>query len=215
MYRHFVKRTLDIVGAILLLPVLGLVSLLVIPMIWLQDKGPALYIADRLGQDQRIFRMYKFRSMRVNAPDLRQADGSTYNAADDPRLTKIGRLLRATSLDELPQLLNVLLGDMSIVGPRPDLPSQLSLYEGEEFEKLSVRPGITGYSQAFHRNSIDWKERIKLDVYYARNLSLLLDLRILSKTISTVLLRRNVYIPTDASGNKSENVRMQQKDKQG
>lgn len=215
MYRHFVKRTLDIVGAILLLPVLGLVSLLVIPIIWLQDRGPALYIANRLGQDQRIFRMYKFRSMRVNAPDLRQADGSTYNASDDPRLTKIGRLLRSTSLDELPQLLNVLLGDMSIVGPRPDLPSQLSLYEGEEFEKLSVRPGITGYSQAFHRNSIDWKERIKLDAYYAHNLSFLLDLRILGKTISTVLLRKNVYISTDTNSNKVENVRMQQKDEQG
>lgn len=137
--------------------------------------------------------MYKFRSMKVNSPDIRLNDGSTFNSPNDDRQTKIGQFLRKTSLDELPQLLNVLKGDMSFVGPRPDLPSQEKFYEGDDYEKLSVRPGITGYSQAYFRNSVEWKKRLKSDVYYANNVSFFLDTKIVLKTILTVIRRDNVY----------------------
>ena len=137
--------------------------------------------------------MHKFRSMKVNSPDIRLDDGSTFNSPNDGRQTKIGQFLRKTSLDELPQLLNVLKGEMSFVGPRPDLPSQAKLYEGDEYDKLTVRPGITGYSQAYFRNSVEWKKRLKSDVYYANNVSVLLDVRIVFKTIQTVIRRDNIY----------------------
>ena len=183
----------DLTLALLLLLPLGIVCLFVAPWILLSSPGPVFYVAERLGRDGKVFPMYKFRSMVHNAPDLRLEDGSTYNAADDPRLTPVGRFLRRSSIDELPQVLNVLLGHMSLVGPRPDLPSQLSLYTGEEREKLSVRPGITGYSQANFRNAIPWKERLKHDVYYARHLSFRMDVQILFKTAVTVFRQRNVF----------------------
>ena len=194
MYRRYFKRFLDVLASIALLPFFLLLCLFLVPAIRLGDGGPAFYIAKRLGKKQKTFRMYKFRSMVRNAPDLRLADGSTYNAPDDPRLTGIGRFLRKTSLDETPQLINVLLGNMSIIGPRPDLPEQIKLYSAEELEKLSVKPGITGLSQATFRNSVEWKRRLSLDVSYARNLTFRLDLKILLMTVLTVLKRSNVYV---------------------
>lgn len=193
MYARYFKRLFDLTLALLLLLPLGIGCLFVAPWILLSSPGPVFYVAERLGRDGKVFPMYKFRSMVHNAPDLRLEDGSTYNAADDPRLTPVGRFLRRSSIDELPQVLNVLLGHMSLVGPRPDLPSQLSLYTGEEREKLSVRPGITGYSQANFRNAIPWKERLKHDVYYARHLSFTMDVQILFKTAVTVFRQRNVF----------------------
>lgn len=164
------------------------------PIIYFQDKGGIFYNAPRIGKDGKIFKMYKLRSMKKNAPDLRNIDGSTYNAEDDSRLTKVGRFIRKTSIDEVPQIINVLKGDMSIIGPRPDLPEHLDLYEGNEIEKISVRPGITGYNQAYFRNTIPWKKRIENDIYYINNLSICLDIKVLFKTIITLLKKDSVFI---------------------
>ena len=117
MYRNYVKRLFDLAFAIVLLPVWALILVIVGPMIYFEDRGPVFYNAPRLGRNGKVFIMYKFRSMKVNSPDLRNADGSTFNAKDDPRLTRIGRFLRETSIDETPQILNVIKGDMSLIGP--------------------------------------------------------------------------------------------------
>ncbi len=193
MYRKFIKRILDFLLSLIGLPFFALFFLVVAPAIFLEDKGPVFYCAPRIGLNGKIFNMYKFRSMRVNAPDLRNEDGTTFNSKDDPRVTKIGKVLRKTSVDELPQLLNVLTGDMSWIGPRPDLPDAFDVYTAADREKLRVRPGITGYSQAFFRNSAEFAEKMEGDVYYAKNVSFLLDLKILGKTIMTVLRHENLY----------------------
>ena len=137
--------------------------------------------------------MYKFRSMFVNAPDIRLADGSTYNGEDDPRVTKIGRVIRAASIDELPQILNILNGTMSLIGPRPDPPDWLDKYPEEIKVFLTVRPGLTGYCQAYWRNGADGEEKMKADAYYAQHLSLLFDIKIFFKTIARVLGHGNTY----------------------
>lgn len=121
-------------------------------------------------------------------------DGSTYNGDDDPRVTKVGRFLRKTSIDELPQIINILLGEMSFIGPRPDTIDWLDRYSEEERKILSIRPGITGYSQAYYRNSIDGVTKLKNDIYYVENLSIELDLKIFFKTIETVLMRKNINV---------------------
>ncbi len=135
--------------------------------------------------------------MMVNAPDIRNADGSTYNGDDDPRVTLIGRIMRKTSIDELPQFLNVLIGNMSLIGPRPDPLDDMLIYTEEQKEKLKVKPGITGYNQAYYRNSVEQNEKFEHDVYYAKNISLMLDMKIILKTIKTVLFHEHVY--NDAS----------------
>lgn len=147
------------------------------------------YLGKRLGRYGKPFPMYKFRSMKVNAPDIRLKDGSTFNGENDPRVTKLGRFLRDTSIDEIPQVLNVLKGDMSFIGPRPDTIDWLDKYTEEDKIFLNVRPGITGYNQAYFRNSVDAQKKIKNDVYYAKNISFILDMKILIKTIRTILLR--------------------------
>ena len=146
--------------------------------------------------------MYKFRSMKVDAPDIRNADGSTFNGEDDPRVTKVGRILRKTSLDEIPQILNVLKGDMSIVGPRAFLATTAKSYsEMDELRKkrLVVRPGITGYSQAYYRNSIGLEKKIEFDCFYVDNISFLMDSKILFKTALAVLLRKNIFVSSEGS----------------
>jgi undecaprenyl phosphate N,N'-diacetylbacillosamine 1-phosphate transferase len=193
MYRYFFKRLFDVVFTLMVLPIWLILLMIVGPIIYFTDKGSVFYNAPRLGKNGKIFRMYKFRSMKMDAPDIRNRDGSTFNSGDDPRLTKIGKFIRGTSLDETPQLLNVLKGDMSIIGPRPDLPEHSELYEGSEERKLEVRPGITGYNQAYYRNTIPWKERIQLDIYYIDHLSLYLDIKIFFRTIVSVLKRKDIY----------------------
>lgn len=205
-YAKYVKRFLDLILSISLLPMLALVTLVVTPAILLSDGWPVFYNSPRLGYKGKEFIMFKFRSMRVNAPDIRLADGTTYNGADDPRQTKIGKFLRKTSIDELPQILNVLLGNMSFVGPRPDLPEHIRQYECNEIEKLNVLPGLTGLSQAYYRNTIEWKERLKNDVYYADNVSFLLDLKIVARTVISVLKRENVYIPHKVAKRRGKTV---------
>lgn len=198
MYKGFFKRIFDLLFSIIALPFWLIIFFIIGPIIYFQDKGPIFYNAQRLGKDGKIFNMYKFRSMKVNAPDTRNEDGSTFNSENDPRVTKIGKFIRKTSLDETPQLLNIIKGDMSIIGPRPDLPEHKELYEGNEKRKLEIRPGVTGYNQAYYRNTVPWKARIQNDIYYIDNLSLSLDIKVFLKTAASVLKRKNVYI-TDSN----------------
>lgn len=192
MYKDSLKRAFDLVISILVMPIFIFISLMIGLLIKREDKGPVFYKSKRLGKDKKIFSIYKFRSMKVNAPDIRNEDGSTFNAENDPRITNIGKLIRKTSIDELPQLLNVIKGDMSIVGPRPDTPEALEIYKGEESRKLEVRPGITGYNQAYFRNSIPQSEKFKNDVVYVDNVSFLFDCKIILKTILSVVFRKNI-----------------------
>ena len=202
MYVRFGKRIWDIAIGLIALPFVLLIIAVLAPLIKLEDGGPVFYNAPRVGKDGVDFKMYKLRSMRVNAPDLIMEDGSTYNGADDPRMTKIGAFMRRTSLDEIPQFLNVLKGDMSVVGPRPDLRRETELYEGDEGEKLTVKPGITGYAAVYGRNSLPWHDRLALDVYYVRNVTFALDVKVFFRTFATVFKQEGIYVEEAAS--KSE-----------
>ncbi len=204
MYKKYIKRLIDIIFSLILLPPVLLVILICGIFIKLEDRGPIFYCGKRLGKDGKVFKMYKLRSMKVNAPDLRNEDGSTYNSDDDPRLTKVGRILRKTSIDELPQLFNVLKGDMSFIGPRPDLPEHINYYEGDEVRKLDVLPGISGYNQAYYRNAAEWKQRLQNDVYYVDNISFWLDFKILLKTVEGVILRKGIYVTSQSDSGKGE-----------
>ncbi|MBI9008540.1 MAG: sugar transferase [Tenericutes bacterium] len=194
MYRKFIKRILDLLISLFILPFFILILILFSLIIYIDDKGPIFYNSSRLGKNGKVFKMYKLRSMKVHAPDIRNKDGSTYNSKDDPRLTKIGKFIRKTSIDEIPQVLNIIIGNMSFVGPRPDLPEHKNLYDGNENRKLEIKPGVTGYNQAYYRNTIEWKKRIKNDIYYIDNISFIFDVKIVLKTIKVILLRKNVYI---------------------
>lgn len=194
MYKHFIKRLIDIIGSIVLLPIVLLVIIIFAPIIWLTDRGPVFFNGERVGRNFKIFKMFKLRSMYVNAPDIRNEDGSTFNSENDPRVTPIGRFLRKTSLDELPQFLNVLIGDMSFIGPRPA--TKLIFEEQLDdtmMKHFQVKPGVTGYTQAYLRNAIEKKQRYEMDAYYADNMSFSLDMKIVFKTISTVLRSKNIY----------------------
>ncbi len=198
MYVHFFKRVLDILFGIIALPFLAVFIVVFGCAIWVEDHGPIFYNAPRIGKDGREFTMYKFRSMKVNAPDLVMADGSTYNGADDPRMTRVGSFMRKTSIDEFPQFLNVLGGTMSLVGPRPDLERETELYTGNEREKLLVKPGITGYAATYGgRNASQWHDRLALDVYYVHHISFSLDVKVFFKTFSTIFSQEGVYIEND------------------
>lgn len=195
MYQYFIKRLFDIIGSLILLPFVLLEIIILAPFIWLTDKGPVFYNALRAGKNYKPFKMFKLRSMYVNSPDLKNADGSTYNSDDDPRVTPIGRIMRKTSLDEFPQFLNILLGDMSFVGPRPKLYKEGRLdNETDEniIKSFSVKPGVTGYAQAYFRNSITQDEKFKWDAYYANNVTLWMDIKILFQTVWSVIARKNI-----------------------
>ena len=195
MYKHFLKRVLDIIGAIIALPFVLIVILILAPIIYLTDRGPIFYNASRTGKYCKQFKMFKLRSMYVNSPDLRNADGSTFNSDNDPRVTPIGRFMRKTSLDEFPQFLNVLLGDMSFVGPRPTLGNTTLKFEdleGDRKMRYTVKPGITGYAQAYFRNSISQEEKFRYDAEYAEKISLWLDIKILFATVFSVLAHKNI-----------------------
>ena len=200
MYKKFGKRFIDIILGICALPLVLLVILVFGPIIYITDKGPIFYNANRLGKDGKTYRMFKLRSMKVNAPDIRNSDGSTFNGDDDPRVTKVGRFMRKTSIDEFPQFLNVLFGDMSIIGPRPTVSANgIKIEDMDEIKRkhYSVKPGITGYSQAYYRNSISQEEKYVNDAYYAENVSLGLDFKIFIKTIMSVLMRKNIYVSSE------------------
>lgn len=187
------KRLLGIVFSLIALPFVLFLIVVVGLAIKIEDGGPIFYMASRIGRNGKIFKMFKFRSMKVDAPDIRMDDGSTYNAENDPRVTKVGRFIRKTSIDELPQILNILIGDMAWIGPRPDSASYLDKYTNEERQILSVRPGVTGWNQAINRNSVGTKEKLQNDIYYVKHMSLSLDLKIIWLTIKTVLSSKDVY----------------------
>lgn len=193
MYKNFFKRLIDFIIALIAFPFVLLLCIFVWIAIKLDDGGPLFYMASRIGKGGKIFKMYKFRSMKVNAPDIRMEDGSAYNSEDDPRVTKVGRFMRKTSLDEIPQLLNVLIGDMALIGPRPDSAFYLEHYTPEERVILTVRPGITGWNQAVNRNSVGTKEKLQNDIYYVEHLSFAFDCKVIWLTFKSVLGRKNIY----------------------
>lgn len=204
-YQAYGKRACDVAISLAALPFVGAVIGTCGALIKLEDNGPIFYNAPRVGKDGREFTMYKLRSMKVNAPDLVMSDGSTYNGDDDPRMTRIGSFMRKTSLDEFPQFINVLKGDMSVIGPRPDLKRETELYQGDERRKLEVKPGITGYAAVSGRNAIPWHERLALDVYYVDHVSFGLDAKIFFRTIATVFAQEGIYVK-DGDDQKSGTV---------
>ena len=193
MYENFFKRFIDIIIGLCALPFVLLVIIIFAPIIYLTDRGPIFYNGERMGKNGEKFKMFKLRSMYINSKDIRNADGSTFNSDQDARVTPIGRILRKTSIDELPQFLNVLIGDMSLVGPRPSLTTTpYSEYSDIRKKRVSVKPGVTGYSQAYYRNSIGQDEKFNQDAFYVDHISFVLDLKILCMTVWTVIANKNI-----------------------
>lgn len=187
MYKFFLKRFLDFWIALVILMVIS--PLLLLVTIWLSfaNKGAgAFFLQERPGKDAKIFKIIKFKTMT----DAKDAEGNLL--PDEDRLTKVGRFVRSTSIDELPQLLNVLKGDMALVGPRPLLPQYLPLYSSEQMRRHEVRPGISGWAQCHGRNAISWTEKFKLDVWYVDHCSLWTDLKVIRLTVMKVLKRADI-----------------------
>ena len=209
-YQNVFKRFVDILFCIIVIPFVLLITIPIGIIIKIEDRGPIFYSSKRLGKNFKEFGMLKFRSMKVNAPDLRNEDGSTFNSENDPRVTKIGRWLRESSIDELPQIFNVFLGHMSLLGPRAGDVESKDTYEDDEKDKLLVRPGNSGYTQAYYRNGLGVREKRLSDGWYAHNVSLLLDIKVFFKTIVTVLKHDNVYTNSgDGSTNESKNDKVE------
>ena len=191
-----VHRTLALSALLVLLPILLLVALLV----RLDSRGPALFRQTRVGRDGREFVIYKFRTMRIDAEalldqirHLNEHDGLLFKIRHDPRVSRVGRVLRRFSLDELPQLWNVVRGDMALVGPRPPLPREVEHYDARTRRRLDVKPGLTGIWQVSGRADLPWHEAIRLDLAYIEERSVALDLRILARTAGAVLTGRGAY----------------------
>jgi exopolysaccharide biosynthesis polyprenyl glycosylphosphotransferase len=197
----FLKRALDIVAGFIFLVLCSPILLLIAVLIKLEDGGPVFFIQRRVGQFGREFRMYKIRSMCLNAEqklkDLiaknQHKEGVTFKLKDDPRITRVGRWLRKFSLDELPQFFNVLIGDMSLVGPRPPVPSEVSKYSLAQRRRLAIKPGITCLWQISGRAEIDFTGQVQLDVNYIENLSFWTDVKILARTVPAVLSGKGAY----------------------
>ena len=191
MYKHFFKRIIDFI--IVFIVLLCIWWLLLVIAIWLHfvNKGAGIFFfQERPGKNKKIFKVIKFKSMT----DERDLEGNLL--PDAQRLTNVGHFLRVTSIDELPQLINVLKGDMSLIGPRPLLVEYLPYYTKRENLRHSVRPGITGYTQVHGRNNLSWDERLELDVYYVEHLSLCLDIKIVLRTVVNVITRKDVQVIT-------------------
>ncbi len=187
MYKHFFKRVLDFIGALVGLVVLS--PVLVVVTVWLHfaNKGAgAFFLQKRPGRNEKIFKVIKFKTMT----DERDSAGNLL--PDVQRLTKVGKFVRSTSIDELPQLINVLKGDMSFIGPRPLRAHYLPLYNQEQKRRHNVTPGITGWAQVNGRNAISWQQKFKYDIWYVDNLSFILDLKIVFLTIKNILLRKDI-----------------------
>lgn len=181
-----IKRAMDVFFSAILL-IIGAIPLLIVALVVkLESKGPALFKQERLGMDGKVFRIYKFRSMVVGAE--KQGSG-VYSGKNDARVTKVGKIIRATSIDELPQLINILKGEMSFIGPRPALtyhPWPFEEYTDEQKKMFAVRPGVTGWAQVNGRKEVEWPRRIEMNVWYVENMSFALDLKIFFKTIFKV-----------------------------
>lgn len=186
MYKY-VKRFLDIVAAAVAVVILSPLMVITAIAVRLESEGSALFKQDRLGLGGKVFKIYKFRSMCQGAE---HTGSGVYSGADDMRVTKVGKIIRATSIDELPQLFNIIKGDMSFIGPRPPLtyhPWDISKYTEEQFRMFSVRPGISGWAQVHGRKEVEWHERIRLNVWYVDHMSLWLDIKILFMTFIKVI----------------------------
>ena len=187
MYKHFLKPLCDKLLALVLLVVLAVPMLIIALLIRLESEGPALFKQKRLGKGGKEFCIYKFRSMKQNAE---KTGTGVYSEKGDPRVTKIGRIIRATSLDELPQLLNIIKGEMSWIGPRPPLtyhPWPVEQYTPEQFRMFEVAPGISGWAQVNGRKAVEWNRRIEMNVWYVDHVSLWLDIKIAFMTVFKVL----------------------------
>jgi lipopolysaccharide/colanic/teichoic acid biosynthesis glycosyltransferase len=194
MYKRFIKRFLDFTISLIAIVLIG--WLLIIIAVWLHfaNKGAgAFFLQERPGKDAKIFKVIKFKTMT----DERNTDGELL--PDAQRLTKVGRFVRSTSIDELPQLINVLKGEMALIGPRPLLPKYLPLYSPEQMRRHEVRPGISGWAQCHGRNAITWTEKFKLDVWYVDHCSLWTDIRVVFVTIKNVLMRKDINSDTAAT----------------
>jgi len=203
MYKRVFKRILDILLSFLLLIILSPVFLLIALLVRIKLGSPVLFTQERPGKDGKIFSLYKFRSM------TNEVDEYGHLLPNEVRLTSFGKALRSTSLDELPELWNILKGEMSFIGPRPLLVEYLHLYNDTQKKRHEVRPGLTGLAQVNGRNTVDWQNRFQYDVEYVNNLSFLLDLKILFKTVFIVLKREGISSETSATmepfkGNKDE-----------
>lgn len=187
MYKHFFKRVLDFLIALIALILIGWLLLILALVLHFANKGAgAFFTQERPGKDAKIFKVIKFKSMT----DERDAQGKLL--PNEKRITKVGKFIRATSLDELPQLINVLKGDMSLIGPRPLMPRYLQLYSPEQMRRHEVRPGITGWAQCHGRNAITWTEKFKLDVWYVDHCTLWTDIKIIFITIKNVIKRDGI-----------------------
>lgn len=195
-----IKRISDVVLSALALIVLSPLFLITAIAIKLDSEGPVFYSQLRVGKGGKTFKMYKFRSMCVDAEkqldklkDLNEKDGPVFKIANDPRVTKVGRIIRKRSIDELPQLINIIKGDMSIVGPRPPLPNEVEQYTTYQMQRLSVKPGLTCYWQISGRSDISFDEWVELDCKYIRESSVWTDIKIILKTVPAVLFGRGAY----------------------
>lgn len=190
MYKNVIKRALDLTLSLLALILLSPVFVIVALLVRIKLGSPVLFKQARPGYHEKIFKMYKFRTMTD------EKDGEGNLLPDGERLTSFGKLLRSTSLDELPELINIIKGDMSIVGPRPLLVQYLPLYNDIQRERHTVRPGLTGWAQVNGRNAISWEEKFELDVWYVKHISFLLDVKILFQTIRSVLKHEGINSET-------------------
>lgn len=188
-YEKYIKRLLDIVLSALALVVLSPVLLVTAVLVRVKLGSPVLFKQERPGKYEKIFKLYKFRTMT----DERDENGELL--PDDVRLTKFGKLLRSTSLDELPELINIIKGDMSIVGARPLLVAYLPYYTDEERHRHDVRPGLTGLAQVNGRNTLIWEERFSVDIYYTQHITLAMDIKIIADTVKSVILRSDIVAP--------------------
>ncbi|MDE6312122.1 MAG: sugar transferase [Lachnospiraceae bacterium] len=193
MYKNYVKRWMDFILSFLAIIILSPIMLITAFLVRIKLGSPVIFCQKRPGKDEKIFKMYKFRSMT----DKR--DGKGELLPDDIRLTSFGKKLRATSLDELPELFNILKGDMSIIGPRPLLVSYLDRYNEEQKHRHDVRPGLTGLAQAKGRNAISWEQKFAYDVEYVRNVTFLNDIKIIFMTVHSVLKREGISSETSAT----------------
>lgn len=193
MYKHFFKRLFDIILSLLVLILFSWLYIILAILVRVKLGSPVLFTQDRPGKDEKIFKLYKFRSMT----DAKDKDGNLL--PDEDRLPAFGKKLRSTSLDELPEFFNILKGDMSFVGPRPLLVKYLPLYNEEQRHRHDVRPGLTGWAQVNGRNLLSWEDKFEKDVYYARNVSFLFDLKIIFKTVDVVFSHSGISSETDAT----------------
>lgn len=195
---EFLKRSIDVIGSLCGLILLSPILLVIMALIKLESKGPVIFSQDRVGQYGKKFKMYKFRSMVVNAEELKkklqaqnEMSGPMFKMKDDPRVTKIGKFIRKTSLDEIAQLVNVLKGDMSLVGPRPSLPQEVEQFEAWMHRRHDVKPGLTCYWQVSGRNNIDFEDWMKLDIKYVQDRNLWVDIKLIFKTVGVLFGDKN------------------------